>query len=102
MISHHVLTASAFTFLVLISCFLNGSLWLKISAPVRYLGVISYGIYLWHVIVILTLKKFPDLSSGNRLILTLAFTIVLASASWHLIEKPLSRRVRANKVHTLT
>lgn len=100
LISHHVLTASAFTFLVLVSCFLNGSLWLKISAPVRYLGVISYGIYLWHVIVILALKKFPDLSPANRLILTLGFTIVLASASWHLIEKPLSRRVRANTVHT--
>jgi len=102
LISHHVLTASAFTFLVLISCFLNSPRWLKISAPVRYLGVISYGIYLWHVIVILALKKISDLSPGIRLILTVGLTIVLASASWHLIEKPLSRRVRANTVHSLS
>ncbi len=101
LISHHVLTASAFTLLVLVSCFLNGSMWLKISAPLRYLGVISYGIYLWHLTVILALKKIPDLSHVSRLILTLGLTVVLASAAWHLIEKPLSRRIRANKVHSL-
>jgi len=99
-IGHHFLTASAFAFLVLAACFLNNPRWLKISAPIRYLGVISYGIYLWHLIVILTLKKIPDLSHVNRLILTLGITVVLASASWHLIEKPLSRRVRANTAHT--
>jgi peptidoglycan/LPS O-acetylase OafA/YrhL len=100
LVGHHLLTSSTFAMLVLVSCFLDNSLWLKITAPVRYLGVISYGIYLWHLVVILLLIEVPKLSFDLRLALTIGITIALASASWHLVEKPLSRQFRANAVHS--
>jgi peptidoglycan/LPS O-acetylase OafA/YrhL len=57
-----------------------------------YLGEISYGIYLWHLVVILSLQAFfPALSPLDLLFGTLAGTLPLAALSWHGIEKPFIR-----------
>lgn len=56
--------------------------------PFTYLGRISYGLYLWHTLVLTTLIAFPWLKGESLLKWTLAGTIILASASWHFLEAP--------------
>jgi peptidoglycan/LPS O-acetylase OafA/YrhL len=57
-----------------------------------WLGLISYGIFLWHY-TIATHLGYPgaNLDSGLRLIGTLAITIPCAAASYYLLERPLLR-----------
>lgn len=61
--------------------------------PLKWIGVRSYGIYLWHfpVIVLLT----PKINTGNfsivRMIFELTLIIVLAALSYHYIEDPIRK-----------
>ena len=67
-----------------LSCPLTGTGWLR---PFRYLGEISYGLYIWHFPVLLALVTRPDLRGGTLFVLVLAGSVILASLSWHLMEK---------------
>jgi peptidoglycan/LPS O-acetylase OafA/YrhL len=49
--------------------------------PLVYVGVISYGVYLWHLPVIYALSPF------DLLWLTIPLTLLLAAASYHLWER---------------
>jgi peptidoglycan/LPS O-acetylase OafA/YrhL len=68
--------------------------------PMVYLGMISYGIYLWHQAFIEKVHQWggwakEPLPNGpflETLIPALALTIVVASLSWYLVEAPLLRR----------
>lgn len=63
--------------------------------PFDYLGEISYGIYLWHLPVLLALGKMPvPASPATMLWMTLAGVITLAALTWHLFEQPLIRKYR--------
>jgi len=64
----------------------------RFTAPVRYLGTISYGIYLWHLPVILSLKRVTWLSAPDALPYVVTLTIILAMISWHCFERPLLQR----------
>lgn len=59
-------------------------------APLRWLGVFSYGIYLWHYPVIVLTSPAVN-TGGTDIVLALAqvaASIVLAALSFFLIEKP--------------
>jgi len=86
------LLAVAFGLILLIACSLNSKYWLTFSTPFRYLGTISYGIYLWHETVLFSWKKIPWLTPGQALPLILICTIILSAMSWHFFEKPLMVR----------
>lgn len=68
-----------------ITCPLRGGGLLR---PVRYLGQISYGIYLWHLPVLTTLLIQPALRGPYLYVIVLCGTILLSSISWHWLEKP--------------
>ncbi|MFB6365969.1 acyltransferase family protein [Paenibacillus elgii] len=61
--------------------------------PLRWLGVRSYGIYLWHYPAIVLTSPAPggDSISLVRAALQLTATIGLAALSWKFIEEPIRR-----------
>lgn len=69
------------------------------STPMAYLGRISYGIYLWHWPLAMSILAEPGFSP-RRAALAVALTVVLAAASYHLIETPI-RTGRLSRVRPL-
>ena len=67
-----------------VTCPLRGG---GVLHPLRYLGKISYGIYLWHFPVLLALLALPGLRGGRLFLAALAGAVMLASLSWHLMER---------------
>ncbi|MBG9522090.1 acyltransferase, partial [Bacillus thuringiensis] len=66
--------------------------------PLRWIGIRSYGIYLWHY-PILTLTT-PKVNTGNfsliRAILQFLLIILIAQISWKFIEKPIRQGALRN------
>ena len=56
-------------------------------SPFCYLGKISYGLYLWHIPVLLTFVEKTNLRGISLLSAVLCGTIIMASFSWHMFEK---------------
>jgi peptidoglycan/LPS O-acetylase OafA/YrhL len=61
--------------------------------PLRFLGTISYGVYLWHLPVLLWLRTRGQLSDRplDALVAVLLPTLAIATASWYLVERPCLR-----------
>ena len=74
--------------MVCISCPRQSS-W--VSAPFRYLGRISYGIYLWHMPILLSLKDTFAANQPLLLAWVLAASVLMGALSWHAFEKHLSQ-----------
>lgn len=66
----------------------------RFAHPFSYLGEISYGIYLWHMMVIVALLKVGGLPPSQVLQMTLVFSLLFAAWSWHQVEQPVIRRFR--------
>lgn len=66
------------------------SKWLSIK-PLRWIGVRSYGIYLWHYPIILLTNPLVDTEgpSITRIIFQLTLTFVIAGLSYKYIENPI-------------
>jgi len=58
------------------------------APPVVYLGLISYGTYLWHWIVILVLAKQFDLGTNATIAVAAVVATALASLSYQILERP--------------
>lgn len=58
-------------------------------------GDLSYGLYLWHMPVLLWLQsRKPDDASWRFAVTTFAITVVLSALSWFAIERPILRWAR--------
>jgi peptidoglycan/LPS O-acetylase OafA/YrhL len=57
---------------------------------------VSYGVYLWHVPLMLYLRAHGalPLSTWGALAVALPLTLAVAAASWYLVESPLQQRAR--------
>jgi peptidoglycan/LPS O-acetylase OafA/YrhL len=60
--------------------------------PIVEIGVLSYGIYLWHISVLVALPR--DLGAA-RGVVAVAATLVLATTSYWLVERPVRRWARS-------
>jgi peptidoglycan/LPS O-acetylase OafA/YrhL len=60
-------------------------------APLRWIGVRSYGIYLWHFPVIVLTSPANAPQDLPRVAAQVAATIVLAALSWRFVEEPVRR-----------
>jgi peptidoglycan/LPS O-acetylase OafA/YrhL len=60
--------------------------------PLRWIGVRSYGIYLWHVpILVLTTPAAQHQTQLWRAGLQVAATLIVAGLSWRFVEQPIRR-----------
>ena len=81
------------------SGFRRPNLWLLRLAPLRYVGTISYGLYVWHMPIdwllsnwlkdqiILKFGSFSHLIHGSSL---LVISLLVASISWFAFERPIN------------
>jgi peptidoglycan/LPS O-acetylase OafA/YrhL len=61
-------------------------------APLRWIGVRSYGIYLWHwPIIVLTAPALDQKPTLTLQVLQVAATIIVAAISWRFVEEPIRR-----------
>jgi peptidoglycan/LPS O-acetylase OafA/YrhL len=67
-------------------------LWIFDSFPLRYLGKISYGIYVYHIAVLwfVTSVQFAHLNQFFTYLMALALTVIVSSLSFYSLEKPIS------------
>ncbi|MFZ4834139.1 acyltransferase family protein [Rouxiella sp. Mn2063] len=74
--------------ILLFLCTIKAPKYIKlVLSPFYYLGTISYGIYLWHLPILLSIKKIEWLSHSQALVIILSMTLVMSSLSWHFFEK---------------
>jgi peptidoglycan/LPS O-acetylase OafA/YrhL len=67
--------------------------WMRVR-PLAWVGLVSYGVYLWHVPLLLFMRGHGLMPSSFVLSLALVLPLVLAvsAASWYLVERPLLAR----------
>ena len=56
--------------------------------PLAYLGRISYGLYIFHILV---LDRVPSDHRHHRVISSLLITVAISALSWRLFENPINR-----------
>ncbi|MEX2255400.1 MAG: acyltransferase family protein [Acidimicrobiia bacterium] len=62
--------------------------------PMRWVGMISYGLYLWHWPVVVALSEpRTGLAGWDLALVRLAVTFGLATASFYLVERPIRHRM---------
>jgi peptidoglycan/LPS O-acetylase OafA/YrhL len=61
-------------------------------APLRGLGVVSYGVYLWHLVVFEAVGRHAHgLPALARVVIALTVTAAFVACSWWLVERPFLR-----------
>jgi peptidoglycan/LPS O-acetylase OafA/YrhL len=94
-IGHWVLLGVALSTAVLILCALEprGLFYFILTLPpLRWLGRLSYSLYIWHVLVFSWLARSPDFTAGIvRGIAGITISLGAAVASYYLVERPFVR-----------
>jgi peptidoglycan/LPS O-acetylase OafA/YrhL len=100
-IVHDIPGAIGFALLIAVAAAGTGPsiAWIRVK-PLASLGLVSYGFYLWHVPLILTLHRIGVGATHFPELFAIAFpvTLAFATASWLLIEKPLIARYHRRKL----
>lgn len=66
--------------------------WVLAAGPIRFIGLISFSLYLWHWPVFVFWKTYTIKPiSGAETALMIVFSFLLAAVSWHFVEKPFRR-----------
>ncbi len=64
------------------------------TPPLRFIGLISYSLYLWHYPVVVAYRGLMGKSSFEAKLALMALSFALAAASWRFIETPFRKRRR--------
>jgi peptidoglycan/LPS O-acetylase OafA/YrhL len=95
---HYLYAASAFFLLLPLTLGVSGRIGRVLAAaPMRRLGELSYGIYLWHLALLIAIAKALNWrvfqgSFVELYVLTAGSAIAVAAVSWFGMERPLLRR----------
>jgi peptidoglycan/LPS O-acetylase OafA/YrhL/peroxiredoxin len=81
--------------------------WMRLmrSTPVQFTGIVSYSLYMWHEPLMISLEKHHVLNFTNTTtwplstLALIAIALVVAWASYHLIEMPGQRLRRLLQIH---
>ena len=59
--------------------------------PLAWVGLVSYGVYMWHVPLLLFARRIDVIPDAYlpRFLLILGPVLLVAAASWYLVERPL-------------
>lgn len=93
--------ASVCAAVAILGCLSNApSLWNRVMTwpPFAALGQVSYGLYLWHFPLIWLIAGDPALAPAWRVLLALTVSVVIASFSYLLVERPILARRRGTAV----
>ena len=94
----HLATAAGFALLIAAAARGSGPAvrWLG-RRPLAPIGVVSYGLYLWHLPLLLVVREAGLLPHAiiPRLLVVLAISLPVAAASWRWIERPWIERRRS-------
>jgi peptidoglycan/LPS O-acetylase OafA/YrhL len=87
---------------LVLSAFVHGRISLRFSRVLAPVGLISYGVYLWHWVILSAVWHYdlPLLTGGGtgpaitalRVVALVALTLPVALLSWLALERPLLRR----------
>ena len=72
----------------------NSKRLIAILFPVLYVGRISYGVYLWHTLVISSILKTGVTHPFRAGVLITILVLVVSSFTWHFLEQPLIQKYR--------
>jgi len=65
--------------------------WLLASAPLRFVGLISYSLYLVHWPIVVFMKYYYIEIDGYQRLLIVVMSVLLAALSWKYVEQPARR-----------
>ena len=67
--------------------------------PVRFIGLVSYSLYLWHWPAFVLLVNYgPDDPTPLQRLAVVAISIALSALSWRFVEQPFRNRLRSIRV----
>lgn len=75
--------------------------WLS-ARPLVAIGVISYGVYLWHLPLLLVTRHAGLMPEPFvlRVVVVLGLALIAGFASWRLVERPMIRRYASKRAHS--
>ena len=73
------------------------------ARPLAWVGLVSYGVYMWHVPLILFARRMDVLPAAYplRLLVVVPPVLLVAAASWYLVERPLIARAAGRRAGTV-
>lgn len=76
---------------VLLMAVLHGPAWLRTPlswGPVRFLGIVSFSLYLWHMPILLWVRDGLGWSGWGGGVVASVVSFAVAGLSWYLLERP--------------